>query len=240
MIKEALLHASLPVKVVILILFSSSVVLWALIIYNFIWFLKMERKNTEFIDFFWSQQDLKDFLMYSYGRCDEFYPSPLARLCSEVGVALSKKKKILRFIEQEVRNIISDISRFQFIYATIGSSAPFVGLFGTVWGIMHSFRDIAKMGRAGLEVVAPGIAEALFTTALGLFVAIPAVIAYNFFQNKLKKMSGQLETLSTEIEREIDEIDARTSERASDMDFTDVKGSGESLRKKLRGKNFSP
>lgn len=203
MIKEALLHASFPVKVVIFILFSSSIFLWTLIIYNFFLFLKMDKKNTDFIDFFWSQKNIKDFLLSYYSKFDEFYPSPLAKFCSEVGFGLSRSGKITRFLEQQVRSVISDLSRFQFIYATIGSSAPFVGLFGTVWGIMHSFRDIARMGRAGLEVVAPGIAEALFTTALGLFVAIPSVIAYNFFQNKIKKMSSTLEMLSSEIEREL-------------------------------------
>jgi len=163
----------------------------------------MDKKNADFIDFFWSQKNIKDFLLSYYSKFDEFYPSPLAKFCSEVGFGLSRGGKITRFLEQQVRSVISDLSRFQFIYATIGSSAPFVGLFGTVWGIMHSFRDIAKMGRAGLEVVAPGIAEALFTTALGLFVAIPSVIAYNFFQNKIKKMSSTLEMLSSEIEREL-------------------------------------
>lgn len=215
MIKEAVLHASLPVKVVILILFSSSFVLWALIIYNLILFAKMEKRNSEFVDFIWSRGNIRDFLTLSYGRCDEFSPSPIAKLCSEVGVAISGKKKISRFLEQQVRNICSEISRFQFIYATIGSSAPFVGLFGTVWGIMHSFRDIAKMGRAGLEVVAPGIAEALFTTALGLFVAIPAVIAYNFFQNKIKRLSAELETFAAEIEREIEQDEILYSQSAS-------------------------
>lgn len=206
MIKEALVHASFPVKVVIFMLFSSSIFLWALIIYNFFLFLKMDKKNADFIDFFWSHRDIKDFLSSSYSKFDEFSPSPLARFCSEVGVGLSKGGRITRFLEQQVKSVISDLSRFQFIYATIGSSAPFVGLFGTVWGIMHSFRDIAKMGRAGLEVVAPGIAEALFTTALGLFVAIPAVIAYNFFQNKIKKISSTLEILSSEIERELSDV----------------------------------
>lgn len=230
MIKEALVHASFPVKLVIFILFSSSIFIWALIIYNFFLFSKMEKRNVDFIDFFWSQRNVKDFLSSSYGKFDEFSPSPLAKFCSEIGVALSRGggRMISRFLEQQVKNIISDLSRFQFIYATVGSSAPFVGLFGTVWGIMHSFRDIAKMGRAGLEVVAPGIAEALFTTALGLFVAIPAVIAYNFFQNKIKKISSTLEMLSSEIERELSNIQVfQESEDVSEMGNIEV-----SLRKR--------
>lgn len=211
MIKEALVHASLPVKLVILILLSSSVVLWTLIVFNFLLFMKMERKNAEFLDFIWSHKNVAEFLGSSYGRCDSFLPSPFAKLCSEIGASLASGKKVSRLLEQQVKNVISDISRFQFIYATIGTSAPFIGLFGTVWGIMHSFRDIAKMGRAGLEVVAPGIAEALFTTAVGLFVAIPAVIAYNFFQNKIKKFARGLESLAAEVEMEIGEGEAVVS-----------------------------
>lgn len=213
MIKEALLHASFPVKVVIFILFSCSIAVWTLIIHNLMLFFKMKKKDTEFIDFLWTKRNIRDFIIFSYHRCDEFFPSPLAKLCSDLGASISRgqSKNISKIIEQQVKNVIEHISRFQFIYATIGSSAPFVGLFGTVWGIMHSFRDIAKMGRAGLEVVAPGIAEALFTTALGLFVAIPSVIAYNFFQNKIKKISTELESLASELERILGEEEEENS-----------------------------
>ena len=202
MLKDAILHATLPVKLVIFLLFASSVSVWALIIYNLLRFKKMEEKDSQFIDFFWGG-GIKNLLGF-YARYDEFYPSPIARMCAEIGAALSNRKitpeRITRVIEQEVRNTVEDISRFQFIFATIASSAPFIGLFGTVWGIMHSFHQIAKMGRAGLEVVAPGISEALFTTAMGLFAAIPAVIAYNFFQNKIRKMKNKIESFTTELE----------------------------------------
>lgn len=202
MLKEAILHATLPVKFVLFILFTSSVVVWALIIYNILKFKKIEEKDEEFIDFFWAG-GVKDILKF-YTRYDDFSPSPIAKMCAEISASLSKGKltpdRISRVISQEVKNSIEEVSKFQFIFATVSSSAPFIGLFGTVWGIMHSFHQIGKMGRAGLEVVAPGISEALFTTAMGLFAAIPSVIAYNFFQNKIKTIRNKLESFATELE----------------------------------------
>ncbi len=245
MLKDAILHATLPVKFVIFLLFASSISVWALIIYNLLRFKKMEEKDSQFIDFFWGG-GIKNLLGF-YARYDEFYPSPIARMCVEIGAALSNRKitpeRITRVIEQEVRNTVEDISRFQFIFATIASSAPFIGLFGTVWGIMHSFHQIAKMGRAGLEVVAPGISEALFTTAMGLFAAIPAVIAYNFFQNKIRKMKNKIESFTTELEniliKETTKKEKRkTIEKGKGVDEKGGVGEGEEEKEKsekLRG-----
>lgn len=203
MILEGIMKATLIVKIVIFILISSSIISWALIIYNLINFKKIEDKDAEFIDFFLSSET-KDFLR-SYSKYDSFLPSPIAKMTQEVAAAISSKKEIFkerisRIIEQEAKNVINEISKFQFIYATVASSAPFIGLFGTVWGIMHSFHQIGKLGKVGLEVVAPGISEALFTTAMGLLAAIPSVIAYNFFQNKIKKISARIEFFSNELE----------------------------------------
>ena len=202
MLYDAILKATLPVKIVIFILFSSSILLWALIIYNIIMFKNVDEKDAEFIDFFWSG-GIHD--LFSYHKYDEFYPSPIAQIVQEIIATFTRKKditkdEIQRMINQEIKIAAERVSRFQFIYAIIGSSAPFIGLFGTVWGIMHSFHQIGKMGKAGLEVVAPGISEALFTTAMGLFASIPAVIAYNFFQNKIKKVIGRMEFFASELE----------------------------------------
>jgi biopolymer transport protein TolQ len=202
MLYDAILKATLPVKIVIFILFSSSILVWALIIYNIIMFKNVDEKDAEFIDFFWSG-GIHD--LFSYHKYDEFYPSPIAQIVQEIIATFTRKKditkdEIQRMINQEIKIAAERVSRFQFIYAIIGSSAPFIGLFGTVWGIMHSFHQIGKMGKAGLEVVAPGISEALFTTAMGLFAAIPAVIAYNFFQNKIKKVIGRMEFFASELE----------------------------------------
>jgi biopolymer transport protein TolQ len=202
MLYDAILKATLPVKIVIFILFSSSILVWALIIYNIIMFKNVDEKDAEFIDFFWSG-GIHD--LFSYHKYDEFYPSPMAQIVQEIIATFTRKKditkdEIQRMINQEIKIAAERVSRFQFIYAIIGSSAPFIGLFGTVWGIMHSFHQIGKMGKAGLEVVAPGISEALFTTAMGLFAAIPAVIAYNFFQNKIKKVIGRMEFFASELE----------------------------------------
>jgi biopolymer transport protein TolQ len=165
-------------------------------------FKNVDGKDAEFIDFFWSG-GIHD--LFSYHKYDEFYPSPIAQIVQEIIATFTRKKditkdEIQRMINQEIKIAAERVSRFQFIYAIIGSSAPFIGLFGTVWGIMHSFHQIGKMGKAGLEVVAPGISEALFTTAMGLFAAIPAVIAYNFFQNKIKKVIGRMEFFASELE----------------------------------------
>jgi len=202
MLYDAILKATLPVKIVIFILFSSSILVWALIIYNIIMFKNVDEKDAEFIDFFWSG-GIHD--IFSYHKYDEFYPSPIAQIVQEIIATFTRKKditkdEIQRMINQEIKIAAERVSRFQFIYAIIGSSAPFIGLFGTVWGIMHSFHQIGKMGKAGLEVVAPGISEALFTTAMGLFASIPAVIAYNFFQNKIKKVIGRMEFFASELE----------------------------------------
>ncbi len=202
MLKEAIAHATVPVKIVLSILIISSTLVWALIIYNLIMFKKIEEKDFEFLDSFWDVRNIGTFYRY-----DDFHPSVIAKMCAEVAAILSKKKipieRIGRVIEQEAKNALAEVSRFQFIFATVASTAPFVGLFGTVWGIMHSFHEIGKTGKAGLEVVAPGISEALFATAVGLFAAIPAVVAFNFFQNKIKKIANRLEFFATELENHI-------------------------------------
>jgi len=202
MLADAILKSTLAVKIVILILFSCSILVWSLIIHNLIFFKKVERKDSEFVDYFWGG-GIKEFL--SYHKYDEFYPSSIAQVLEEVIANLRRRKditkdEIRRMMNQEIKIVTERLSRFQFIYAIVSSSAPFIGLFGTVWGIMHSFHQIGKMGKAGLEVVAPGISEALFTTAMGLFAAIPAVIAYNFFQNKIRKVLSRMEFFISEFE----------------------------------------
>jgi biopolymer transport protein TolQ len=202
MLADAILKSTLAVKIVILILFSFSILVWSLIIHNLIFFKNVGKKDSEFIDSFWSG-GIKELL--SYHRYDEFYPSSIAQVVEEVIANFKRgkditKDEIRRIINQEVKIVTERLSRFQFIYAIVSSSAPFIGLFGTVWGIMHSFHQIGKMGKAGLEVVAPGISEALFTTAMGLFAAIPAVMAYNFFQNKIRKVVSRMEFFISEFE----------------------------------------
>lgn len=192
MLIEAIVKATPVVKLVLLILIGMSIYTWAAILQKYFNFRRMEKLEAKFLDLFWTR--FNDAVRLS----PKFFPSPSAKLCSAFP-NLPRNERLKKFLDTERKTILDDLSRFQTFFASVGSSAPFIGLFGTVWGIMNSFMEIAKAGHPGLEVVAPGISEALVATAIGLFAAIPAVIAYNYFLARIRKYSERLEDIQDEI-----------------------------------------
>jgi biopolymer transport protein TolQ len=210
-------NASFVVKFVMLGLLAASVWCWAIIIDKTLLFSRTRKAMDRFEEVFWSGQSLEEL----YRMLNERQTSTMAAVfvaamrewkrsfegSSRAVMGLSQRiDKVLDVtINREVERLESKL----LVLATIGSSAPFIGLFGTVWGIMTSFRSIAASKNTSLAVVAPGIAEALFATAIGLFAAIPAVIAYNKLQAEAAKQQARLEGFADEfsaiLSRQIDE-----------------------------------
>ena len=193
------LRADIVVKSVILILIACSVYSWAVIIEKFRLFKKINLSSEEFEEKFWNSKSAETFYNSLPAKVDD----PMAIVFQEAMESLLKKKsktnlseKMNTFLEVGIEKQISKIDKGFTFLATVGSTAPFIGLFGTVWGIMNSFQSIAISRNTSLAIVAPGIAEALFATALGLLAAIPAVIAYNKFNTESKKYSQKLENFS--------------------------------------------
>ena len=193
------LRADIVVKSVILILIACSIYSWAVIIEKFRLFKKINLSSEEFEEKFWNSKSAETFYNSLPAKVDD----PMAIVFQDAMESLLKKKsktnlseKMNTFLEVGIEKQISKIDKGFTFLATVGSTAPFIGLFGTVWGIMNSFQSIAISRNTSLAIVAPGIAEALFATALGLLAAIPAVIAYNKFTAELKKYSQKLENFS--------------------------------------------
>ena len=193
------LRADIVVKSVILILIVCSVYSWAVIIEKFRLFKKINLSSEEFEQKFWNSKSAETFYNSLPSKVDD----PMAIVFQDAMESLLKKKsktnlseKMTTFLEVGIEKQMSKIDKGFTFLATVGSTAPFIGLFGTVWGIMNSFQSIAISRNTSLAIVAPGIAEALFATALGLLAAIPAVIAYNKFNTESKKYSQKLENFS--------------------------------------------
>jgi biopolymer transport protein TolQ len=193
------LRADIVVKSVILILIACSIYSWAVIIEKFRLFKKINLSSEEFENKFWNSKSAETF----YNNLPSKVDDPMAVVFQEAMENLLKKKtksnlseKMNIFLEVGIEKQMSKIDKGFTFLATVGSTAPFIGLFGTVWGIMNSFQSIAISRNTSLAIVAPGIAEALFATALGLLAAIPAVIAYNKFNTESKKYSQKLENFS--------------------------------------------
>jgi len=198
---QLFLRADFVVKSVIIILIAASVYSWALIFEKYKLFKKIEKSTNSFEEKFWKSRSAESF----YNSLTNREKDPIANIFQSAMTELIKTKskssvtqlaRVSRVIEiladKEIRLIEKN---FTFL-ATVGSTAPFIGLFGTVWGIMNSFQSIAISRNTSLAIVAPGIAEALFATALGLLAAIPAVIAYNKFNSDSKKYTGRIENFS--------------------------------------------
>ena len=193
------IRADWIVKSVIIILVASSVYSWAIIFDKLMMFRRINRESEEFEERFWKSKSAETF----YNSLPANLDNPMATLFKDSMQAVMKSRSktnlsqrlenILEVNIEKQMNIVN--TKFTFL-ATVGSTAPFIGLFGTVWGIMNSFQSIAISRNTSLAIVAPGIAEALFATALGLLAAIPAVIAYNKFGNDSKKYSQKLENFS--------------------------------------------
>ena len=193
------LRADIIVKSVIVLLIAASIYTWAIIIEKFKLFKKINLSTQEFEEKFWKSRSAESF----YNSLPQNLSDPMAILFKESmqGIIKSKSKsnineRLSSILEAGIDKQLSKIEKGFTFLATVGSTAPFIGLFGTVWGIMNSFQSIAISRNTSLAIVAPGIAEALFATALGLLAAIPAVIAYNKFSNDSKKYSQKLENFS--------------------------------------------
>ncbi len=193
------IRADFIVKSVIILLIACSIYSWAVIIDKIKLFKKINISSEEFEEKFWKSKSAETF----YNTLPTNVDDPMASLFKETMQNLLKSKSKTNLVEKMggvleigIDKQMSKIDKgFNFL-ATVGSTAPFIGLFGTVWGIMNSFQSIAISRNTSLAIVAPGIAEALFATALGLLAAIPAVVAYNRFNNDSKKYSQKLESFS--------------------------------------------
>jgi biopolymer transport protein TolQ len=197
---------------VLLVLLFFSLSSWAIIIWKYFELRKAKSQSLEFLDFFWKSQSLNQL----YESYKDYSENPLGEVFiagfrqtkqlidsnkkDEVddipnGAVLELKgiESVERALHRSANQQISNLERLLTFLATTASATPFIGLFGTVWGIMNAFKDIGVQGSAGLAVVAPGISEALIATALGLAAAIPAVIAYNHYQNRIKVITNEME-----------------------------------------------
>ncbi len=193
------IRADIIVKSVIIILIASSIYSWAIIFDKIRMFRRINKNAEEFQDKFWKSKSAETF----YNNLPASIDDPMAQIfkTSMQTVIKSRSRSILNeklpgILEINIEEQMSVIDKNYTFLATVGSTAPFIGLFGTVWGIMNSFQSIAISRNTSLAIVAPGIAEALFATALGLLAAIPAVVAYNKFSNDSKKYSQKLENFS--------------------------------------------
>ena len=198
---QLFVRADFVVKSVIIILIAASIYSWALIFEKQRLFKKIEKSTSNFEDKFWKSKSAENF----YNNLSNKAQDPLTNIFQSAMVELIKTKsksssvqsaRVSRVLEISGDKEIKLIEKHFTFLATVGSTAPFIGLFGTVWGIMNSFQSIAISRNTSLAIVAPGIAEALFATALGLLAAVPAVIAYNKFTSDSRKYSGRIENFS--------------------------------------------
>ena len=193
------LRADIIVKSVIIILIGCSIYSWAIIIEKIRLFKKINISTAEFEEKFWKSKSAESF----YNNIPRNVEDPMALVFkASMESALKTRSKtqlnerLNNMLQINIEKEMEKIEKSYTFLATVGSTAPFIGLFGTVWGIMNSFQSIAISRNTSLAIVAPGIAEALFATALGLLAAIPAVVAYNKFNSDSKKYTQKLENFS--------------------------------------------
>jgi len=235
MIKEEidLIHmvsnAGLMVQFVLLLLLFFSITSWAIILIKYRYIRKVYKESEFFTDFFWKSRDLS----VAFAKAKQLRGSPIARIfqlgyvelkrLSQSGISLTSHSSdeddsslstsftgmdnVKRALRRAINTEVTRLTHMVPFLATTGSTTPFIGLFGTVWGIMNSFQGIGLRGSASLAVVAPGISEALIATAAGLAAAIPAVIAFNYFMQKIRVIESELQSFSADllniIERDI-------------------------------------
>jgi len=191
-----ILQAGLLVKFILIILLFFSVVSWAIILYKWRYFAKARKENDAFFKNFMTVKEPTGLFQAARGLVE----SPLANVFKSVFASAQKghtdvRRTLKRFIALES----AKLEKYLNFLATTGSITPFIGLFGTVWGIMNSFRGIGSAGSASLAVVAPGIAEALIATAAGLAAAIPAVIGYNYYLSMSRRFIIEMEDFAEEL-----------------------------------------
>ena len=198
---QLFIRADIIVKSVIIILIAASIYSWALIFEKYKLFKRIDKTTTSFEEKFWKSRSAESF----YNTLTNREKDPVANIFQTAMTELIKTKsksstvqsaRVSRILEISADREIKLIEKHFTFLATVGSTAPFIGLFGTVWGIMNSFQSIAISRNTSLAIVAPGIAEALFATAIGLLAAIPAVVAYNKFNSDSKKYSARIENFS--------------------------------------------
>jgi biopolymer transport protein TolQ len=208
-IVSLLLHASFVVQLVVLILLGISVASWAAIVRKITAIKRIKSLNDEFERVFWSGTSLNELFNSASqnaklsGPMERIFASGMReyqklreRRISDAGTLLDGARRAMRASFQREMDMAE--SQLAFL-ASVGSISPYVGLFGTVWGIMHAFTGLASLQQVTLAVVAPGIAEALVATAIGLFAAIPAVLAYNRFSHDVDRIAIKLETFIEEF-----------------------------------------
>ena len=227
-ILQMILHAGPMVRFVLLLLLFFSITSWAIIFAKYRSIRKARKESANFIDLFWNSRGLSE----AFAASKRLRYSPIARLFRVAYVELKKVSKsqstssasdvideaslgqkmvavdnIKRALRRAVNMEVTGLGKALPFLATTGNTTPFIGLFGTVWGIMNAFRGIGLRGSASLAVVAPGISEALIATAAGLAAAIPAVVAYNYFASKVRVLESEMHNFSADflnlVEREL-------------------------------------
>ncbi|MCP4694312.1 MAG: protein TolQ [Desulfobacterales bacterium] len=220
-----MLNAGLMVQCVLLLLIFFSIASWTIILVKFRYIRKAFKESMAFTDFFWQSRDLTD----SFAMAKQLQNSPVARIfrigyielkklsrsggaaaakaAANKGLGLTGTDNVQRALRRAINTEVTRLTQSVPFLATTGNTTPFIGLFGTVWGIMGSFQSIGKMGSASLAAVAPGISEALIATAAGLAAAIPAVIAFNYFMQRIRVIEAEMQSFSADfiniLEREI-------------------------------------
>jgi len=219
---QMIIEAGPMVKLVLLTLLIFSVFSWAIIIYKMFLIRKIEKESGTFYDLFWQKRQFSQ--VFSEGK--SFTTTPLNKLFTSVYSELSnivkttgnpEPQRVSREEMERIQRILRKTSAVETakleyavsFLATTGNTAPFIGLFGTVWGIMASFRNIGALGTANLAVVAPGISEALVATAMGLLVAIPAVVGYNHIISRIERITSEMENFSSDLINIIEKQSAR-------------------------------
>ena len=194
---QLILQAGYVVKGVLIILLLFSVVSWTIIFYKWRLFSKADKETYNFLRIYASTPSPRDL----FSTSKKFDLSPLSRLFRAVYTekTYTEKDELKRMLKRYDALESARLERYLSFLATTCSTTPFIGLFGTVWGIMNAFRGIGAAGSASLAVVAPGIAEALITTAMGLAAAIPAVVAYNYYLSRANRMIIEMDDFSEEL-----------------------------------------
>ena len=194
---QLILQAGYVVKGVLIILLFFSVVSWAIIFFKYRYFSRAARESDSFLKVFRAGREARGL----FSAAKNLTLSPLANVFKSVYTDEEhvKKDELRRLLRRYEALEIAKLEQYLTFLATTGSTTPFIGLFGTVWGIMNAFRGIGASGSASLAVVAPGIAEALITTAAGLAAAIPAVVAYNYYLSRARRLTVEMEDFSQEL-----------------------------------------
>ena len=198
---QLFLRADFVVKTVIVLLIASSIFSWALIFDKIRLFRRIDQSTRSFEDKFWKSKSAEAFYKSLPNKVDDpltiIFKSAMAELIkTKSKSSVVQSTRVERVLEVSADNQLKNVEKNFTYLATIGSTAPFIGLFGTVWGIMNSFQSIEISRNTSLAIVAPGIAEALFATALGLLAAIPAVIAYNKFNSDSRRYFSRVDNFS--------------------------------------------